>query len=53
MLNILIETENKVIHATLNDFIAAYDFVARLPLTIEMSKSDIDFSSNYPAKIYN
>lgn len=52
MKNIIIETENKIINAKLNDTIAAQDFKSRLPLTLEMSKSDIDYSCNYPAGNY-
>lgn len=49
---ILIKINNKILHATLNDTIAAKDFISRLPLTLEMSKSNIDFSCNYPAGDY-
>lgn len=49
MTKILIETEGITIKAILNDTIAAQDFMSRLHLTFEMSKSDVDFSCNYSA----
>lgn len=50
--NILIEIETITIKVILNDTIAAQDFISRLPLTLEMSKSDIDYSCNYPSGDY-
>lgn len=52
MTSILIETEYTTIKANLNNTIAAQDFAARLPLTFDMSKSNVDFSCNYPAGNY-
>lgn len=51
-LNILIEVNNKIIKAKLNNTVVAQDFKSRLPLTFEMSKSNVDFSCNYPAGNY-
>lgn len=52
MNNIIIEVENRIIKASLNETMAAQDFLSRLPLTLEMSKSDIDFSCNYSSGNY-
>ncbi len=52
MTEILIETETATLKAKLNKTIAANDFISRLPLTFEMSKSNVDFSCNYPAGDY-
>lgn len=52
MTKILIETETAIIHANFNKTIAAQDCKSRLPLTFEMSKSDVDFSCNYSSGNY-
>lgn len=52
MTKILIDIENTQIKATLNETKAAKDFISRLPLTLKMSKSDIDFSCNYSSGNY-
>ncbi len=47
MNKIIIKADSKIIHANLNNTIAANDFYSRLPLALYFSDSGVDYSTQY------